>query len=275
MPEGDTVFRTAVSLNRWLSGREVTAAVSTVPGVDLGVLVGRRVEGVEARAKHLLVRFGGGTTLHTHMRMTGSWHLYPTGERWRKPVHQARVVVECGQRTAVCFNAPVVELLDEAGVRAEPSLRRLGPDLLAAAPIDPGGLALRAAARAELSPSVAELLVDQQFVSGIGNIYRCEALFVCRLDPHSPTRTLPPALLAGLVATASRLMAANARSSAIARDFGGGRERPWVYRRAGRPCRRCGGLVVGERHGRDARVLYWCPRCQRRPGPPSPGGDHG
>jgi endonuclease-8 len=270
MPEGDTILRSAMSLRRWIAGREVTAAVSTVRGVDLGVLVGRRVEGVEARAKHLLIRFEGGATLHTHMRMTGAWHLYPTGERWRKPARQARVVLECGARTAVCFNAPVVEMLDDAGVRAEPSLRRLGPDVLAGAPIGPDRLALRAAALAESSPSVADLLLDQHFVSGIGNIYRCEALFVCRVDPHCPTGALPPEVLAELVSTASRLMAANSRSSAVSRDFGAGTQRPWVYRRAGRPCRRCGGRVAGQRHGRDARWLYWCPNCQRV-GPAPPG----
>ena len=269
MPEGDTIFRTAATLRRWLAGLEVTAARSTAAGVDLGTLVGQRVEEVEARAKHLLVRFSGGATLHTHMRMTGSWHLYPTGERWRKPTRQARVVIECGERTAVCFNAPVVELLDDVGVRAQGSLRRLGPDVLGGAPIDPGELALRAAARVGASPTVGELLLDQQFVSGIGNIYRCESLFLCRVDPNQPTGSVTPEVLARLVATASRTMGANARTSAVARDFGGGRERPWVYGRAGRPCRRCGGAVACERHGRDARVLYWCPRCQREgPGPP-------
>ena len=262
MPEGDTIFRTATTLRRWLAGRELTAARSTVAGVELAALVGQRVEAVEARAKHLLIGFSGGATLHTHMRMTGSWHLYPTGERWRKPARQARVVLECGERTAVCFNAPVVELLDRAALAAEPSLRRLGPDVLAGA-IEPAELARRAAARVEGSPSVGELLLDQQFVSGIGNIYRCEALFVCRVDPHRPAASLELESLVRLVATASRIMAANARSSAVERDFGGGKERTWVYGRAGRPCRRCGSAIVGERHGRDARYLYWCPRCQQ------------
>ncbi|MHB1930875.1 MAG: Fpg/Nei family DNA glycosylase, partial [Acidimicrobiales bacterium] len=240
MPEGDTVFRTAESLRRWIGGRELTAARSVRAGVDLTPLVGQRVESVEARAKHLLIRFSGGRTLHTHMRMTGSWHVYPTGERWRKPAHRARVVLECGSRTAVCFDAPVVELLDDPGVRAQPSLRRLGPDVLGPGPVRADELHRRAAARAGESPTVAELLLDQQVVSGIGNIYRCESLFLCRVDPHTPSAEIAPAVLELLVATASRLMGVNARSGAIARRFDSAPEQPWVYRRAGRPCRRCG-----------------------------------
>ena len=262
MPEGDTIFRTAASLRRWIGGREVTAARCVRLGVDLAPLVGQWVEAVDARAKHLLIRFSGGRTLHTHMRMTGSWHVYPTGERWRKPAHQARVVLECGARTAVCFNAPVIELLDERALRSHPSLRRLGPDVLAAAPPDPAALPPRAAARAEASPTVGELLLDQQVVSGIGNIYRCESLFLCGVDPRTPTVHLAPATLERLVATATRLMGANAATSAIARDFDAGPERPWVYGRAGRPCRRCGTTIRREAFGRQARSLYWCPGCQ-------------
>lgn len=264
MPEGDTIFRTAATLRRWIGGRQVTAARSVRAGVDLGPLVGERVEAVDARAKHLLIRFSGGRTLHTHMRMTGSWHVYPSGERWRKPAHQARVVLECGARTAVCFDAPVIELLDDSGVRAQPSLRRLGPDVLAPGPIEPAELHRRAAARAEASPTVGELLLDQQFVSGIGNIYRCESLFLCRVDPHAPVTELTPATLEHLVATASRVMAVNAGASAIARRFDAAPEQPWVYGRAGRPCRRCGTPIRREVHGRQPRTLFWCPACQTR-----------
>ena len=264
MPEGDTIFRTADALRRWIGGRELTAVRSARAGVDLAPLVGQRVESVEARAKHLLIRFSGGLTLHTHMVMTGSWHVYPTGERWRKPSYQARVVLECGSRTAVCFAAPVVEQLDDDGIRVQRSLRQLGPDVLGGGePVPAAELRRRTAARAEHSPTVAELLLDQQVVSGIGNIYRCEALFACRVEPHTASTDIEPTTLEDVVATASRLMAANARTSAIARHFDTA-PRPWVYRRAGRPCRRCGATVQREVHGRNARALYWCPGCQTR-----------
>ncbi len=265
MPEGDTIFRTAVSLRRWIGGREVTAADSRVAGVDAARLVGRTVESVEARAKHLLVRFGPDLVLHTHMRMTGSWHVYPTGERWRKPAHQARLVIETGSRLAVCFNAPVVELLGTGGEAAHASLRRLGPDVLGPDGIDLLEVHRRARARSAESPTAGELLLDQQVVSGIGNIYRCESLFVCGVHPRRPSASLDDATIDQLVAVASRLMAANAHVSVFSRNFDGGPDRPWVYGRNGRPCRRCATPIRREVYGLQARSVYWCPTCQVAP----------
>src|SRR5205814_1016629 len=101
MPEGDTIFRTAESVRRWIGGRTVTGARTTAAFSISGV-VGRDVQSVEARGKHLLIRFSNGQVLHTHMRMTGAWHLYSREDRWQRPAWQARVVVECGDRVAVC-----------------------------------------------------------------------------------------------------------------------------------------------------------------------------
>src|SRR3954454_1759742 len=133
MPEGDTIFRSARTLDAWLTGRVVTRATSQLDPqrVPVHKLVGRTVTGVEARAKHLLIHFDSGVTLHTHMKMTGSWHVYRAGERWRKPGHQARLVLEVEpDRVAVCFNAPVVELLAARGEGLHPGLVNLGPDVL-------------------------------------------------------------------------------------------------------------------------------------------------
>jgi endonuclease-8 len=277
MPEGDTIFRTAVSLRRWIGGREVTAARTAGTGIDVAGLVGETVEDVEARAKHLLIRFSAGLVIHTHMQMTGSWHVYPTGERWCKPARQARLVIETGPRLAVCFAAPVVELVRAGELDTHPSLRRLGPDVLAPAAIDIGPVLARARRRAELSPTVGELLLDQQVVSGIGNIYRCETLFVCGVNPRLPSAALDADLLGRLVTSASRLMQANAATSAFSRSFDDGpdrpsvharpwaQSRPWVYGRQGRPCRRCGTPIVRDLLGHQARSLYWCPRCQSLP----------
>jgi len=263
MPEGDTIFRTAASLRRWLVGRTLTAARSAADGVAVGRLVGQTVDGVEAQGKHLLIRFSGGSVLHTHMRMTGSWHVYPAGEPWRRSPRQARVVLQAGDRVAVCFKAPVIELLSGGGERNHPSLRRLGPDVLVPSTLDPSTVRARARARAGSSPTVGELLLDQQVVAGIGNIYRCETLFLCRVAPRTRSATVDDAVLDALVATASRLMSANAAGSAgVARTFDGPPERTWVYRRAGRPCRRCGTAVRSEVLGHQARTVYWCPACQ-------------
>src|SRR4051794_12397539 len=131
MPEGDTILRTAVSLRRWIEGREVTEATSPAEGAPLDRVVGTKVESIDTRGKHLLIRFSSGDVLHTHMRMTGAWHVYPAGAKWRRPAWQARAVLVCGERLAVCFNAPVVELLAPGGVEMHGAMRGLGPDVLA------------------------------------------------------------------------------------------------------------------------------------------------
>ncbi len=263
MPEGDTIYRTAASLRRWLAGRQVSAARSSMPALRADRLVGRQVEGVDAQGKHLLMRFSGDLVLHSHMRMSGSWHVYPTGERWRRPARQARIVIEAADRLAVCFNAPVLELLAARETEAHPSLRRLGPDVLVPTSLDGADIGARAWRRVDASPTVGEALLDQQVIAGVGNIYRCESLFLCGVDPWLPTAIAIGEPFDRLVATASRLMTANVTvGSPVARSFDGGPDRPWVYGRSGRPCRSCGTPVRRAVLGRQARSIYWCPVCQ-------------
>lgn len=256
MPEGDTILRAARSLGRWLEGRTITAARTNVANLPAHKLVGRQVAAVEARGKHLLIRLAdSGLVLHTHMRMTGAWHVYTTGEKWQKPAHQARIVLEAGERTAVCFNAPVVELLAEGGEQMHPSLTRLGPDVLAAA--DPADLDLdeirRRATERDGTRPVGEVLLDQHVVAGIGNIWRCETLFANRVHPWTPAADAP---LDALVTAAARLMQAGV-------DPRLRRPRPNVYKRTGRPCYRCRTPIATAKLGEQARDVYWCPTCQR------------
>jgi endonuclease-8 len=251
MPEGDTIARTAAAMDRWLTGRTITAARSVRVRVPAEAMVGRTVEAVEAKAKHLLVRLSGGLTLHTHMQMTGAWHVYSQGDRWRKPGWQARVVLEAGERVAVCFNAPVVELLTERDEAMHPSLTGLGPDVLKP-PMDLDEVRRRATETVPADVTIGELLLDQRVVSGIGNIYRCEALFLCRTNPRTPW---PDADLDELVRTASRVMLTQLEPSTI--------YRPHVYNRAGRPCPRCRTPIAAETLGSDPpRTVDWCPNCQ-------------
>ncbi|MBW3557918.1 MAG: hypothetical protein KY454_13375, partial [Actinobacteria bacterium] len=184
MPEGDTIHRTAATLDRWLTGRVVTAARAKDERLPAARLVGQQVVAVEARGKHLLVRFSAGQVLHTHMRMTGSWHVYSAGEKWRRSEAQARVVLEAGERVAVCFNAAVVELLVPGGEHRHPALAGLGPDILR--PPVPLEEVRRRADTRPLDLAVGEMLLDQRVVSGIGNIWRCETLFACGIDPWLP-----------------------------------------------------------------------------------------
>ena len=252
MPEGDTIYRAARTLGRWLEGRTITAARSQRLKVPAQRLVGHTVEKVEARAKHLLIRFSSGDVLHTHMRMTGSWHVYSAGEKWRKPDWQARIVLEAGGHVAVCFDAPVVELLAPGEEDRHPGLKDLGPDVLVD-PFDTGEVIRRAHTRPP-GVSIGELLLDQRVVSGIGNIWRCESLFAERIHPATPRDHIDDDQLATIVMTASRLM----RTSITP----GARPTARVYGRTGRPCQRCRTPIQTKAHGDPPREIYWCPRCQ-------------
>lgn len=247
------LFRTAATLQRWLAGREVTAAETQVDGLPAAKLVGQRVDAVEAKGKHLLIRLDSGQVLHTHLRMSGSWHVYRAGEAWRRKPAEARLVLTCGDRVAVCFNAPTVELLAARAEAAHPALAGLGPDVL----VDPLDLdeVVRRARRLRPDLALGELLLDQRVAAGIGNIYRTESLFLEGRSPWSPQSGITDEELARLVTTASRLMRRQLGSFT-------GREPRWVYRRAGRPCRRCGTTIRSKAQGPLARTTYWCPSCQ-------------
>jgi endonuclease-8 len=247
MPEGDTIHRTANRLRPVLVGQplvrfEVPRATGKSPRP------GTSIDAVEAVGKHLLIRFAGGTTLRTHMRMTGSWHLYRTGERWKKPAHLARAVVEVEGWTAVCFAAPVVEL--ESDPVSAAHLAHLGPDLTSPDVTDAD---IDRAVDRMTNDEIAVALLDQRVASGIGNIWKNETLFVCGVDPFRSAADVDRETKRALLATASRLLRASVRD--VARPGN-------VYGRAGRPCRRCGTPIRAQRQGEQARTTYWCPTCQ-------------
>lgn len=207
MPEGDTIHRAAGALRRAMLGDSITQFSSTVPeirGVDLS---GRRISEVQARGKNLLIDFDDGRTLLTHMRMTGSWHIYRPDERWRKPARQARIVIHTPRFVFVCFNAPVVKLLREN--ERERELSFLGPDVLAdELDIDRAIAGLRS----ERDLPVGEALLSQRLLAGIGNIYKSETLFSCGVHPLDRVGTLTDRDLERLVLAARRLMRANVAS---------------------------------------------------------------
>lgn len=254
MPEGDTLARTAAGLRPYLVGRSVTAARARAPGPQIGRVVGATITDVDSVGKNLLIRFDNGLEIRTHLRMNGSWHRYRPGETWRRPPSRARLVLEVPGAVAVCFDAPVVELFEQRTESLHPSLSRLGPDLL-----DPAFDAaealrrLRDPSRAKMS--IAEALLDQRALAGIGNIWKNETLFAERVSPFVPIGALDDETVARLVATARRLMTASVT-----------RTRPGpvnVYRRAGRACRRCDALIASTQQGSELpRTTYWCPKCQ-------------
>jgi len=265
MPEGDTIFRTAEVLRAALENRRILRArAQPQPGLrrvpDLGRLIGATVVTVEARGKHLLIGLDNGLTLRSHLRMSGSWHRYRPGERWRLPARHASAVLETAEAVAVAFNTPVVELLTDADLRRSRSLLQLGPDLLARS-FD-ADEALRRLRELD-SEEIGNALLDQRAVAGIGNVYKSEVAFVERLDPWAMVRAFDDAELLAALRTARRLLQANVRGGSRVTTGSPGRGQGlWVYGRAGRPCRRCGTPIRVRRQGDLARLTYWCPHCQ-------------
>ena len=274
MPEGDTIFRTAAVLRSVLVGERVDAARARPgPGLrrvpDLSKVVGATITSVAARGKHLLIDFDNGLTLRSHLRMRGSWHRYRPGEPWRLPESQANAILETAGAVAVAFNTPTLELMTDAGMARDRSLRELGPDLLGVEfDVDEAVLRLRHRDREQLGNA----LLDQRAVAGIGNVVKSETAFIERMDPWAFVGDFSDDEVKGAMRTARRLLQANTRGGARVTTGNPRRgQELWVYGRAGRPCRRCGTRIETRRQGELARSTYWCPRCQppRRPTPQS------
>jgi endonuclease-8 len=278
VPEGDTIFRAARTLQRALAGHVVTrfeTAYAPLARVhDDTPITGRTIEAVEAHGKHLVMRFSGVVAgcdaargplaLRTHMRMHGSWHIYRPGERWQRPPREMRVLIGTASFVAVGFNVPdaVFERAGDVGTR-DP-IARLGPDLLDAG-FDAAEAVRRLRARGDTP--IAEALLDQRVLAGIGNVFKSEVLFEGGVHPQAQVDALADERLATLVAVARRQLAANvvpAASGRGRRTTGrmAASEGLWVYGRGGRPCRRCGTPIAFARQGLGARPTYWCPACQ-------------
>lgn len=257
MPEGDAVWRTARTLERGLSGHVLTASDFRVPQHATADLTGLPVRETVARGKHLLTRIGDDLTLHTHLKMEGSWQVGRTGERWRKPAHTARVVLRAGDVEAVGFSLGVVELLPRD--QEATAVGHLGPDLLG-----PDWDADLAVARLLEDPArpLAEALLDQRNLAGIGNVYAAELCFLTGRLPTTPVGDV--AGLARLVRRAHQLLLLNRERSGMVTtgDTRRGRSH-WVYGQ--RSCLRCGTAVQSAQQGEPGRerVRYWCPSCQR------------
>ncbi len=263
MPEGDTIFRAARTLDRALAGNDVrrfaiASARTRAPLRDLPLSsdAATTVRSVEARGKHLLISLSDGRRLHTHMGMTGSWHVYRPRERWQRPSANARVVLETDDALAVCFTPQLIEVFS-----AEPEenerLRTLGPDLSReGADLAEAVRRLRTLRSPDTEIGVA--LLDQRITSGIGNVYKSEALFACGIDPFARVADLVGDQATALFSTASELLRRNL-DAVIRTTVPGGLA---VYGRAGRPCRACGARIRCRRQGEHARTTYWCPSCQ-------------
>jgi endonuclease-8 len=246
VPEGDTIFRAAQALDRVLAARPLVRFEA--PRLLYRPFpAGTMVEGADAVGKHCLIRFDDGRVLHTHMRMTGSWHLYRPGERWRKQPAAMRALVEVPEWVAVCFAAPIVELTEDAPVE------HLGPDLCRPDP-DIDDAVRRLGELSAPDRTIGEALLDQRIAAGIGNIWKNEACFAGGIDPFTPV---------GLVGVEERRHLLDVAARQLRASVGGaGRATVAVYGRRDQPCRRCGTTIRWAPQGDRRRGTYWCPVCQ-------------
>jgi endonuclease VIII len=274
VPEGDTIFRAARTLNAALSGKVVTGFETVLPflsrvHVDTPV-TGRTVEGVTSHGKWILMRFSGDLILLTHMLMSGSWHIYRPGERWQRRRDDMRIIVSTPNIRAVAFKVPVAEFHSSKSLEGRPGFKNLGQDILAA---DFNEKIAAEHLRSQPDLEIGEALLKQSLLAGIGNVYKSEVCFACGINPYRNTGTLTEDEAQCLVATAARFLRANVNEtsgkqivtySGLRRTTGRSNagDRLWVYGRVGEPCRKCGTAIRKHRQGQGARVTFWCPNCQ-------------
>jgi endonuclease VIII len=265
MPEGDTVYLAAKRMAAALNGKRLTRGELRHPRLVEQDLSGRTVLGVHSVGKHLFTRFDDGRSLHSHLRMDGSWHVYRPGARWRRPGHQARAVLTTQDRVAVGFCLHDMAVL---ATREEHRLvGHLGPDLLNPHwdSHDAAMAAKRLCEQPQLELGLA--LLDQRIMAGVGNLYKTEICFLLGVSPWIPLHDVDPD---AVVALARRLLVANAERSeqSTTGELARGKQH-WVYERGGRPCRRCGERVIRAVQGDGvyARPTFYCPRCQPGPHP--------
>jgi endonuclease-8 len=290
MPEGDTIYRTARTLGRALSGETLTGFRTEVAQIaaanDQTPFLGQVVTEVESRGKWLLIHIAGQAALEdeeadsrdasarilaTHMLMSGSWHIYRPGERWQQPAANMRIVLETAGFVAVAFRVPVAKVFTPQSLAREPRIPLLASDVLRP-DFDPDAALIRLQTRAQ--DELANALLDQRILAGVGNVFKSEICFLARISPFARVSTLTPEQGREVVFLAQRLLAAN-----VLEDSGDtivtyqGRKRRttrqadpsenlWVYGRRNEPCRRCGQPIERCLQGPGARVTYWCPYCQ-------------
>ena len=262
MPEGDAVKRTSQRLDRALAGQVLLASDFRVPQLATTDLAGARVTGTATHGKHLLTRLelpdGGRLTLHTHLKMEGSWHVVPAGRRWSRPAHEARVVLRTARVSAVGFALGLVELLPTS--EEHTVVGHLGPDLLGPWTGDDEAEAVRRLTAHPDRP-LGEALLDQTVVAGLGTIWVAESCFVEGANPLAPVRALRDPLK---FLRRARLMLRSAVPNGRPVTTGDRRDPLWIYRRQRQPCRRCGTTVRAGQLGDEGRerTTYWCPSCQ-------------
>jgi endonuclease VIII len=254
MAEGDTILRLARRMNDALAGSPIDACTPgqrRPAGLHASAIDGHALERAESRGKHLLLHFDHDVVLHSHLGMRGSWDIHAQGARWRRPAGQAWIALTGNGAEAVNFGGSSMRIVREAQLLHDPKLARLGPDILAE-DFDPGVAVARIRSTGP-DLRVGDALLGQRLVAGIGNVFRSEGCFEARIDPRRRLSGVTDDELADLLLETRRLMLETVET---------GRRPGRVYRRAGRPCPRCGSPISSAMQGDGARTTYWCPKCQ-------------
>jgi endonuclease-8 len=267
VPEGDTIHRAAKRVGAALVGSEIRSIETPHPrhGKDRWPerLAGRGVRAVDAHGKHLFVRFEGGLTLHSHLRMGGAWGVYGRGERWHRAPRRAWLVIRTDEHEVVQFDGPVLELMTDGRTRFDQRLAVLGPDLLHDDFPEPEYLQRL---RAQPQRQIGDALLDQRIVAGIGNVWKNEGCFIAGVDPWRRVDSLSDEEALSIVRGIRPLMAESARRggriTTFEGDVGRNERRTWVHERRGMPCRRCRTPIRSRGQGDDNRTTFWCPGCQ-------------
>ncbi len=268
MPEGDTIHNAALRVGNALVGSEILEIETPHPRHRLDRwperLAGRAVRAVDARGKHLFVRFEGDLTLHSHLRMGGKWGVYERGRRWTRSARRAWLVIRTAGHDVVQFDGPVLELMTDSRTRFDQLLASLGTDIVAD---DFDERAYLARLRDDdQTRAIGEALLDQRNVAGIGNIWKSEGCFMARIDPWRRTSEVTDEEALAI----ARAIHPEIRRCSQDRRADEDRSRPdgataagtWVYDRAGLPCRACATPILARGQGDDNRTTYWCPKCQ-------------
>lgn len=258
MPEGDTIAYAARRMRLVLEGRVPEEIRTPHPRHRLDRwperLAGRAVREIGTHGKHLFLRFEGEMTIHSHLRMTGSWGVYAPGGRWRRSSHRAWLVLARAGHEVVQFDGPLLELVTESRTRFDQRLAALGPDILAAE-FDYQRFLTRLRAD-DPTRGIGDALLDQRNVAGIGNLWKSEGCWEPGIDPWRAVNRVSDAEAVAIIDGLRPLMSESART---------GDQDPHrrVFRQPGRPCPRCGTKVQARGQGEDNRTTFWCPGCQR------------
>ena len=278
MPEGDTIYRTARTLGRALTGKPITGFQSAYAQLDAAddqqPFTGQTVTQVEARGKWLLIHFSGGSILATHMLMSGSWHIYRPGETWQDKPSNMRILIETADFVAVGFRIPIARMHTVESLVRDRKIPRTDRDVLSES-FDSTIAVQRLLARGR--DELGDALLRQDILAGVGNVFKSEICFLVRLSPFCKVETISQGQAEEIVAAARKLLAANVledSSDRIVTYSGKNRrttsnadpgENLWVYGRKNEACRRCGTAIRRALQGPNARSTYWCPICQPLP----------